>query len=93
MPIIEILEENLTAMSEESGLVTHHFCTPLLGELALSLLTSAQNPQTRGDIKATNKLWQQVRLMYETRQSSRSRVADMSISLVCLEIINLLFVR
>src|SRR5690348_10954658 len=71
MPIIDLLYHNLTALSEESGVIFSCSSTCGLGELALSVLTSMQNPQTRGDLKSTNNLWQQIRLMYETRQGSR----------------------
>ena len=37
------------------------------GELALSLLTRSQSPQTHGDFKASNSQWQRVRLLHEAR--------------------------
>ena len=60
-----LLEYNLTALSEESG--TFIDCHPFVGELALSLLTKAQSPQTHGDFKASNSQWQRVRLLHEAR--------------------------
>jgi hypothetical protein len=51
----DVLNFNLTALSEESG------------ELALSMLTRAQSPQTRGDFEQTNKQWRRIRIIHEAR--------------------------
>ena len=62
----DLLRYNLTALSEESGIlesVPDH----IVGELALSLLTRAQTVQTHGDFKASNSQWQRVRLLHQAR--------------------------
>ena len=62
----DVLEYNLTALSEESGTICSHSST-FAGELALSLLAKAISPQTRGDLEASNNQWRRVRLLYEAR--------------------------
>jgi len=64
----DLLNYNITALSEESGLVVSFFLlTLILGELALGLLARSLPPQSRGDHDACNKQWRRVRLLQESK--------------------------
>ena len=76
--MVQLLEYNLTALSEESGIVLFTTNQTLVGELALSLLTKAQSPQTHGDFKASNSQWQRVRLLHEARMLEKTTTGSMN---------------
>src|SRR6188768_644707 len=75
----DILQYNLTALSEESGNVRSILRT-FAGELALSLLAKAISPQTRGDLEASNNQWRRVRLLYEARVVTNPKPAAGSLN-------------
>jgi len=53
----DLLRYNLTALSEESGLLCIHSWSHLRGT-SFEVLTKSQTSQTHGDFKASNNQWQ-----------------------------------
>ena len=78
MPIMQLLRNNHTVFSEESG------------EIALSVLSNAQPPSTKSTFESTRHYWQLVKMRWEALRRGeelprfkKHRIISKSLSLSC----------